>query len=625
MTSTASIVANQQWREQEGLEPGPAGQYGWQPHARSRQPARPHRPHASARHGRRRRGGVVELLRGSGCSPRYLTRTRRSRRAFNRASGVRVGRPATRRLVPDPHPRHRRRGRRGRGRWSAASRRSCPCSRRSWGSPTTGIAATTPCLPRSSTPTSRSAATSGSTRSSTTWHAAIPRRRRASSCRWRRSRRPRRSACGSWEASLPGSAPQGGVRRARLGWVSWWLYIVDDLTTRQGYEFPAISELPSHYFRQNVFLTFIDEPDAMHHARERLGVENIMWSSDYPHPVSSWPNSRSIVEEMFAGVPDPRARAGRQRQRRPDWGRAAHGSGPDHDGGAAMTDGGILGDLDVLDLSWGIAGPMTGMLLDHGARHWHRAAWRSFAGVSGTRLRGKRRATLDLRDVADRDVLLELAPMSCRDRASGRVLRNGWGSTIPRSSPPTHGSCTARSRVTASRASTRAVRPTTRSRRSDRSAVRESRGRRPSAAVGAEVPAAAPEGCTIGAASGPVQRHPVDHLATFYNARRDQRRASWRARSRGRVSTSTRRCCRRVATTVGGVATPSGPTAKASTRGSSTARTEGLPGAPTGSGRTTGYRSRRSSSTPASSTASSSTRPGWRQPRPCASRPRSRT
>jgi uncharacterized protein len=88
-----------------------------------------------------------------------------------------------------------------------------------------------------------------------------------------------------------------------LGWVSWWLYIVDDMVTRQGYEFPAISELPSHYFRRNVFLTFIDEPDAMYHARTRLGVENIMWSSDYPHPVSSWPRSRELVDKMFDGVP----------------------------------------------------------------------------------------------------------------------------------------------------------------------------------------------------------------------------------------------------------------------------------------------------------------------------------
>lgn len=89
---------------------------------------------------------------------------------------------------------------------------------------------------------------------------------------------------------------------AGLGWVSWWLYTADDLVLRQGYGFPAISELPSHYFRQNVFLTFIDEPDAIRHAHDRLGIENIMWSSDYPHPVSSWPNSHSIVDAMFEGV-----------------------------------------------------------------------------------------------------------------------------------------------------------------------------------------------------------------------------------------------------------------------------------------------------------------------------------
>jgi predicted TIM-barrel fold metal-dependent hydrolase len=86
-----------------------------------------------------------------------------------------------------------------------------------------------------------------------------------------------------------------------LGWVSWWLQTVDDMVLRQGYEFPAITELPSHYFSTNVFLTFIDEPDALKLARDRLGVGNIMWSSDYPHPVSSWPNSRAIVDAMFSG------------------------------------------------------------------------------------------------------------------------------------------------------------------------------------------------------------------------------------------------------------------------------------------------------------------------------------
>ncbi len=79
-----------------------------------------------------------------------------------------------------------------------------------------------------------------------------------------------------------------------------------------------------------------------------------------------------------------------------------------------MTDQGILRGIDVLDVSWGIAGPMTGMLLaDHGARvtRIEPPGGDPFAELSGTRvwLRGKRRATLDLRDNADRAVFLALA------------------------------------------------------------------------------------------------------------------------------------------------------------------------------------------------------------------------
>ena len=37
--------------------------------------------------------------------------------------------------------------------------------------------------------------------------------------------------------------------------------------------------------------------------RSRIGVENILWSSDYPHPVTSWPHSRQVVDEQFRAVP----------------------------------------------------------------------------------------------------------------------------------------------------------------------------------------------------------------------------------------------------------------------------------------------------------------------------------
>lgn len=87
-----------------------------------------------------------------------------------------------------------------------------------------------------------------------------------------------------------------------VGWVAWWLWIVDDMAARQGYEFPGLKKAPSEYFRRNMYLTFIDEPNVVDHAHNILGIKNIMWSSDYPHPVSSWPKSQAIAEEIMTGV-----------------------------------------------------------------------------------------------------------------------------------------------------------------------------------------------------------------------------------------------------------------------------------------------------------------------------------
>ena len=37
--------------------------------------------------------------------------------------------------------------------------------------------------------------------------------------------------------------------------------------------------------------------------RDLIGVDTQMWSSDYPHSDSTWPNSRKVIEEQFEGVP----------------------------------------------------------------------------------------------------------------------------------------------------------------------------------------------------------------------------------------------------------------------------------------------------------------------------------
>jgi uncharacterized protein len=89
-----------------------------------------------------------------------------------------------------------------------------------------------------------------------------------------------------------------------VAWVPWWLHSVDDMLVRQKYDFSRITQLPSDYFRRNVWLTLIDEPDAIQLMRYRVGVDRILWSTDYPHPVGTWPHSRERIDVQFAGVPE---------------------------------------------------------------------------------------------------------------------------------------------------------------------------------------------------------------------------------------------------------------------------------------------------------------------------------
>jgi predicted TIM-barrel fold metal-dependent hydrolase len=86
-----------------------------------------------------------------------------------------------------------------------------------------------------------------------------------------------------------------------LAWVPYYLDVLDG---RLGvYDLPAIKEKPSFYFNRNMSLTFMDDPRGVA-MRDQLGVENIMWSTDFPHPATTWPHSQEFIEKNFAGVPD---------------------------------------------------------------------------------------------------------------------------------------------------------------------------------------------------------------------------------------------------------------------------------------------------------------------------------
>ncbi len=48
--------------------------------------------------------------------------------------------------------------------------------------------------------------------------------------------------------------------------------------------------------------------DAGIFSRELIGIDNIMFESDYPHSDSNWPHTRKMLEESLANVPNDEAR-----------------------------------------------------------------------------------------------------------------------------------------------------------------------------------------------------------------------------------------------------------------------------------------------------------------------------
>jgi uncharacterized protein len=63
-----------------------------------------------------------------------------------------------------------------------------------------------------------------------------------------------------------------------------------------------LSKPPSQYVRDHIWFSFImDAPVAK--MLDLLPVDNLMWGSDFPHSVGSFPNSRTWLDKTFADVP----------------------------------------------------------------------------------------------------------------------------------------------------------------------------------------------------------------------------------------------------------------------------------------------------------------------------------
>ncbi len=95
-----------------------------------------------------------------------------------------------------------------------------------------------------------------------------------------------------------------GSMESGVGWFAWFAEYNDRTWEKQRFwtESP-IKHPPSYHMDQNVWGSFIqDRPGNL--SRDLPGAKNIMWSSDYPHSETTFPNSHAIIKRDFAGVPE---------------------------------------------------------------------------------------------------------------------------------------------------------------------------------------------------------------------------------------------------------------------------------------------------------------------------------
>ena len=87
-------------------------------------------------------------------------------------------------------------------------------------------------------------------------------------------------------------------------WVPSFVKRIDPALRRKSIYPTQLTLKPSEYIRRQIYFTYIHEAQAVLD-RYEIGVNNLMWSSDYPHNASSWPNSQEVVQKStFDAVKD---------------------------------------------------------------------------------------------------------------------------------------------------------------------------------------------------------------------------------------------------------------------------------------------------------------------------------
>ena len=90
---------------------------------------------------------------------------------------------------------------------------------------------------------------------------------------------------------------------SQAAWLAAYLDGVDEFYQRwYTWHDVKLKKQPSQYIRDHVRFSFIYERMAMR-LRQYIGVELLMWGSDFPHSVGTYPDSQETLDDFFENVP----------------------------------------------------------------------------------------------------------------------------------------------------------------------------------------------------------------------------------------------------------------------------------------------------------------------------------
>jgi predicted TIM-barrel fold metal-dependent hydrolase len=88
-----------------------------------------------------------------------------------------------------------------------------------------------------------------------------------------------------------------------VSWIPFYLTQYDKYWSREKNLDSPLTMLPSEYFFRQFYATFFNDAPARR-VFGSWGSNNLMWSNDYPHPNSTWPQSWAIITRDLAHVSD---------------------------------------------------------------------------------------------------------------------------------------------------------------------------------------------------------------------------------------------------------------------------------------------------------------------------------